>query len=245
MKNKNLFAIILMILILISGCKSTKEEPAAEIMEEVGDTGALAVESLPGLAQVYVEEEYKGDTPVSLYNLPVGQYVITVKKDGYADFKKTVEVKVGRTEEIDATLKQLAEAKPKTEEQAKEIEKQAETAQDTPTSAKSDKINLSSFAMYYDFDKMEFTETRTEGSDLFSRKYDNYMHFTVLAPTKINVINKPVSEAVKEDCIFADTAVTQLFSGQTLCVKTGTGKVVAVGGIWQAMPTELELKKFS
>ena len=237
----NILIFLTILSVFLAGCKAEKE--AAETEEEqAADTGALYIESSPALAQVYIGEEYKGDTPVNLYNLPVGSYEITVRKEGYADFKKTMEIKVGRTEEIDAALKPLTEAKPKTEEPSKEIEKPAET-QDVPASAKSNKINLSSFAMYYDFDKMEFTETRTEGSDLFSRKYHNYVHFTILVPTKINVINKPINEAAKEDCIFSDTAVAQLFSSQTLCIKTANG-VFAAGGTWQAMPTELELKKF-
>lgn len=158
--------------------------------------------------------------------------------------KKTVSIKVGRTGEIDVALIPIVEeAKQKTEEPVKEIEKPAETTAQDTSAAKLNKINLSSFAMYYDFDNMQFTETRTEGSDLFSRKYDNYVHFTTLNPTKINVLNKPISEAAKEDCIFSDTVVAQLFSAQTLCVKTASS-IFAVGGTWQAMPTELELKEF-
>lgn len=243
----NILIFLVIFSIFVAGCKVEKKEAVAETREkQVIDTGALAVESSPGLAQVYIGEEYKGDTPVNLYNLPVGSYEITIRKEGYADFKKTIAIKVGRTEEIDATLKPLTEAMPKIEEPTKEIEKPAETApQETFQAPKLNKINLSSFAMYHDFDETEFTETRTEGSDLFSRKYENYVHLTALAPTKVNVINKPISEVAKEDCIFADIGVAQLFSGQTLCVKTGAGRVVAIGGIWQAMPTELELKQFS
>lgn len=233
--------------IFVAGCEVEKKEAIETREEQAVDTGALSVESFPGLSQVYIGEEYKGDTPVNLYNMPVGSYEITIRKEGYADFKKTIAIKVGRTEEIDATLKPLTEAMPKTEEPTKEIEKPAETApQDTSILApKLNKINLSSFAMYHDFDGMEFTETRTGGSDLFSRKYENYVHLTALVPTKVNVLNKPISEVAKEDCIFADIGVAQLFSAQTLCVKTGAGRVVAIGGVWQAMPTELELKQFS
>ena len=110
---------------------------------------------------------------------------------------------------------------------------------------KLNKINLSAFVMYYDFDKIEFTEIRTDGSDLFSRKYDNYVHFTALVPNKINLLNKPVKDAQKEDCIFGDTAVAQLFSGQTLCVKTGNGNILAIGGVWETSPVELEWYKIS
>lgn len=248
MKNKSLLtAFFVILVILIASCKTTEKEAVTEKAEEVADTGALVVESSPGLAQVYIGEEYRGDTPVNLYNLPIGQYEITVKKEGYADFRKTIIIKVGRTEEVDITLTPIVEETKKVEEPVKTIEKSAETVpQDTSTPApKSNKINLSSFAMYYDFDKLEFTELRTEGSDLFSRKYENYIHFTALVPTKIHPLNKPINEVQKEDCIFAETGVAQIFSGQTLCIKTGIGNVVAIGGNWQAIPTELELKSLS
>ena len=242
----NILIFLAIFSIFAAGCKTAEKEAIETKEGQAADTGALVVESSPGLAHVYIGEEYKGDTPVSLYNLPVGSYEITIRREGYADFKKTASIKVGRTEEIDATLKPLTEAKPKAEEPAKEMEKPYGTApQDTSIPApKLNKINLSSFAMYYDFDKMIFTEIRTEGSSLFSRKYNTYLYFTALVPTKVNVVNKPIGEVAKEDCIFSDTAVAQLFSAQTLCVKTGSGKIVALGGIWQAMPTELELKKF-
>ncbi len=242
MKKRNIPSIIVFFIIVsifIAGCKVEQKE-TTETIEEVVDTGALVVESSPNLAQVYIGEEYRGDTPITLYNIPVGQYDITVKKEGFVDFKKTINIKVGRTEEMDATLTQAV--KPEAEE--KKPEEPPEKMTETPT-PKLNKINLSSFAMYYDFDKMEFTEIRIEGSDLFSRKYDTYVHFTALIPTKINAINKPINEVEKEDCIFGDNAVTPVFSGQTLCVKTGSGIVLAIGGIWQTSPNELEWILFS
>ena len=245
MKNKtilNTIVFLIIVSVFIVGCKVGKKE-TIETIEEVVDTGALAVESSPSLAQVYIGEEYRGDTPLTLYNIPVGQYDITVKKESFVDFKKTINIKVGRTEELDVTLTPVI-IKPEAEERKLEepIEKMPESVS---APAKLNKINLSSFAMYYDFDKMEFTELRTEGSDLFSRKYDTYVHFTALIPTKINVINKPINEVQKEDCIFGDTAVTPVFSGQTLCIKTGSGIVLVIGGIWQTMPTEIELVIFN
>ena len=241
MKNNiflNIVIILTVISIFITGCKATKEEQITEPIEEVADTGALNIDSSPRLAQVYVGEEYSGDTPLELYNLPVGQYDITVKKEGYADFKKAITIKVGRTEEIDAILTPILQEEKILEEKKpiEEVKPQNESISNPTLS----KINLISFAIYYDFDKMEFTEIRTDGSDLFSRKYDNYVHFITLVPTKIHVINKPVKDTQKEDCIFGDIAVAQLFSGQTICVKTGAGNIVAIGGIWQPMPVELE-----
>ena len=61
---------------------------------------------------------------------------------------------------------------------------------------------------------------------------------------KIYLLNKPVNEVQKEDCIFSDSAVATVYSGQTLCVNTMEGNVAAIGGTWQEMPTELEWKMF-
>ena len=104
--------------------------------------------------------------------------------------------------------------------------------------AQLNKINLSSFAMYFDLDNKLFTEIRTEKTDIFARRYDAYVYFTALAPAKIYVLDKPLKDITKEDCIFSDTATATLFSKQTICVKTMEGAVFAVS--WQASPTELE-----
>lgn len=248
MKYGNLLAVMFtVVLAFTAGCKAAEKEQAVQTAEiQVVDTGSVEIESSPGSGHVYVDEEYKGDTPVSLYNLPVGQYEITIKKEGYAVFKKAITLKVGRTEEIDAALISLEESNPNAQETAKETVKPIQPVpQNISASSKANKISLSSFAMYYDFEKMEFTEIRTDGTDLFSRKYDNYLHFTAITPVRINALDKPVAEVEKEDCIFSDIAVAQIFSQQTLCVKTEAGTVVAIGGAWQSMPSELELKSFS
>ena len=231
----------ILLVIIVAGCAQKSEKKAEEITkEEVTDTGALVVESAPSNAQVYVNGELKGETPLTLYNQPGGTYSLVVKKGGYADFEKAVTIKVGKTEEINAELSQLPSAK--VGEEKKMIE-ESKTFKETMTNF--NKINLSSFAMYYDFEGMQFTEIRTDKSDLFSRRYDNYVHFTPLTPAKIYLLNKPIKEVKKEDCIFSDIGVAQLFSGQTLCVSTMEGSLVAIGGSWDKVPTELEWILFS
>ena len=107
------------------------------------------------------------------------------------------------------------------------------------------KVNLSSFAMYFDFDKKLFTELRTEQSDIFSKRYDTYMHFTALTGANIEVINKPIKEVSEEDCFSVSSVVAIVQSGQTLCIRTVEGFVVAAGATWQTSPTELEWVLFS
>jgi len=239
--NKISLLVFLAVFIIIVGCKAGEKEPVAEAPEEVVDSGSLIIESSPSSAQVYVGEGLKGETPITIYNLPVGEYDITVKKDGYADFKKTVAIRVGKIEEVDVTLASVAvgEAKPIIREPEKEANPENVTAPDIQLN----KIDLSSFAMYLDLESQLFTEIRTENADIFSRKYDTYVHFTALTPAKINVINEPLKDVAKEDCIFSDIAIATLFSGQTLCVKTMEGAVFALS--WQASPNEMELKLLS
>lgn len=243
MKSKNLLAIVFAILVIfITSCKATEEEAVTEIAEEQAfDTGALVVESSPDLAQVYISEEYKGDTPVNLYNLRVGQYRITVKKAGYTDFEKTVTIKVGRTEQIDVALKPVAEAKSKTEEPAKVEESAAEMPKET---THTNKINISSFAMYYDVDKKIFTELRTDGSDLFSRSYNAYLDFVAMVPSRIRLLEMPLKEVAHADCLAANGGAAKLYSGQTLCVISGEGAVFALSGTWTSSPSELEIVSF-
>ena len=52
-------------------------------------TASLHVSSEPPDAQVYVNHQLRGSTPLSLEGLPVGSYLVTVRKPGYADFHRT------------------------------------------------------------------------------------------------------------------------------------------------------------
>lgn len=242
MKNKNIAGLLVFIAILsmvIAACAQQVEESPNEEFQEVIDTGILAVESSPGEAQVYVDGELKGQTPLTLYNFPAGTHIVTVKKEGYSDFEKNVNVKVGLTEQVDAELSPL-----KNEIKNEVTGTRPEAQNELPQASQPNKINLSSFAMYHDFENKMFTERRTEKSDIFSRKYDKYVHFTSITPAKIKVINMPLNDVGRADCTSAGT-VGQLNSGQTLCVITAEGNYFAVSGTWDKMPAELEFVQLS
>ena len=53
-------------------------------------------------------------------------------------------------------------------------------------------------------------------------------------------MDKPINEIKKEDCITPGNGVAQLYSKQTLCIKTAEGVLVAIGGIWEKAPSELQ-----
>ncbi|MBI3035935.1 PEGA domain-containing protein [Candidatus Woesearchaeota archaeon] len=241
MKNKLGIVLFCFFIAIAAGCAQKEAGQTEEKKEQFGDTGILVVESYPVNGNVYVEGELKGEAPLTLYNFPAGTYIVSVRKEGYVDFEKKARVTAGRTEEISAFLtpRSLQEPKQETKPVEKEIPKNA------PPAPLLNKIRLNQFSMYYDFEKGQFTETRTDKSDLLSRKYETYVHFTALTPAKIYPLNKPIKDVTKEDCIFSDDAVAVLYSMQALCVKTIEGSVAAIGGSWQAMPDELEWVLFS
>lgn len=236
MKKWLIFGVFIILAVFAAGC-ATKPEPPSE-QEEFVDTGVLVIDSSPNGANVFVNNKLEGQTPLTLYNFPVGQYNIRLEKEGYLSFGKSVSVRVGATEEIDAKLSPIQKEQDKPSQAIPQEQKQPETAQ-------ANKINLSSFAMYHDFENKLFTSLRSEKSDVFSRKYDTYVDFVALAPAKIKIIKKPLKDVTQSDCISTDGGVAQLFSGDTLCVITTEGNFFALSGNWEKMPTELDFVRLS
>ena len=237
MKKELVFGIFIILIVFAAGC-ATKPEALPEEQEQFVDTGVLVIDSSPSGADVFVNNKLEGQTPLTLYNFPVGQYDIRVEKEGYLSFGKAVSVRVGATEEIDARLSPIQKEQARQEQAKPEEQKQPEIAQ-------ANKINLSSFAMYYDFENSLFTSLRSEKSDVFSRKYGTYVDFVALAPAKIEIIKKPLKEVTKSDCITTDGGVAKLYSGDSMCVVTTEGNFFALSGSWQASPSELEFVRLN
>jgi hypothetical protein len=69
--------------------------------------GYLRIESKPPGAEVLVDGEDIGKTPVKKYKVPPGSHAITLKLPGIADYNVTVDVKKGKT------VKQVVDLRPK------------------------------------------------------------------------------------------------------------------------------------
>ena len=67
--------------------------------------GSLALTSNPGYAEVYLDGDFVGITPVVLEGLLEGRHYIRMKKDGFRGFGKPVEVRVKRETTLSADLK--------------------------------------------------------------------------------------------------------------------------------------------
>lgn len=67
-------------------------------------TGQLTVRSNPSGANVYLDNAYKGITPVSLANIPQGSHAILLKMNGYQDWQSAVSIAAGSSTDVSGTL---------------------------------------------------------------------------------------------------------------------------------------------
>jgi hypothetical protein len=78
-------------------------------------TGTLKIESVPGVAKVYIDGEYKGETPSSGYltisNLAAGDHDLKVNKSGYKDWIGVVTIPSGSTK-YEAVILESISTKP-------------------------------------------------------------------------------------------------------------------------------------
>ncbi|QYZ78978.1 PEGA domain-containing protein [Methanofollis formosanus] len=74
-----------------------------------GDTGSMEITSTPAGAEVYLNNEYWGVTPVTLRDLTTGSYTVTLKLAGHPDWSTTAQVNAGAKTPVAA---QFAEPAP-------------------------------------------------------------------------------------------------------------------------------------
>ncbi len=67
-------------------------------------TGGISVISAPSQAEVYLNNAFKGLTPITLDSLTPGSYTVLIKLSGYQDWQATQQVTAGQTAQISATL---------------------------------------------------------------------------------------------------------------------------------------------
>ncbi|MBC7194849.1 MAG: PEGA domain-containing protein, partial [Caldisericia bacterium] len=89
---KRFLIFIILLTLLFSSCSFNK--------------GTLTVDSYPKEAEVYLNEEYFGVTPLSK-SLNIGKYKIEVKKGGYKIYSKEIEIKRGKETIVIANLERM------------------------------------------------------------------------------------------------------------------------------------------
>ena len=74
--------------------------------------GSLSVSTTPPGAAIYVDGELRGESPLDLAGLPVGDHRVKLVKDGYLENSRVLSVEVDRTTAVDVTLTESAGAAP-------------------------------------------------------------------------------------------------------------------------------------
>jgi len=88
-------------------CKSN----AFEVLSNA--EGTIEISSSPSGATIYIDDVTNGTTPRNI-DILVGSHKVTLKKAGYSDWAKIVNVEEDETTEVDATLYAVATATPTT-----------------------------------------------------------------------------------------------------------------------------------
>jgi hypothetical protein len=70
--------------------------------------GGMTVASTPDKAKVFLDGRYKGDTPLTLSDLAVGRYILSIEKEGYRVWEKEIVVREGITTSVEAALDPIA-----------------------------------------------------------------------------------------------------------------------------------------
>ena len=70
--------------------------------------GELSIDSSPS-ASVYINDVYKGDTPLNL-ELEKGKYTIKIEKENYETYTETIEISSGETKTISVNLTKITPA---------------------------------------------------------------------------------------------------------------------------------------
>lgn len=77
---------------------------ATETTTQQITNGSIKVESNPSNAAVFLNTEYQGKTPLTLYNITHGTYRVLVQKIGYLDWSDRISVTSGTRTDVYATL---------------------------------------------------------------------------------------------------------------------------------------------
>jgi hypothetical protein len=66
--------------------------------------GSIYIESNPSVASAYVSSDYKGKTPLYVYNVTPGTYTVLVQKSGYQDWSDRITVAAGNQTNVYSQL---------------------------------------------------------------------------------------------------------------------------------------------
>jgi PEGA domain len=95
------FPLLLVItIILVAGCMTTVPE---DTPEEIPATGSVEVSSTPPGAEVYLDNVYRGTTPVTVFDLP-GSHTLELRLRDHQSWSKSIRIDAGTRAFVDTSL---------------------------------------------------------------------------------------------------------------------------------------------
>jgi hypothetical protein len=107
-RNSCTIVIALIACLLVAGIPSAMAADGTNATSSAG--GTIIVMTFPEGASVYLNDEYRGISPIKLENLPPGKYLVNVSKAGASNDSAPVVLFEGSTREIGFTLESASPA---------------------------------------------------------------------------------------------------------------------------------------
>ena len=92
----------LLLLIIMAGCVSVKES-GTKVSAPPAPTSSVAFRSAPEDAEVLVDGQFRGTTPVTLH-LTAGTHKVELRLDGYLIWERELTIVAGNDTRVAATL---------------------------------------------------------------------------------------------------------------------------------------------
>jgi hypothetical protein len=87
---------------------------ATLVPKQTPTTGAITISSEPSGANVYLDNAYKGLTPITIPDVSPGTHTVELKVDGYSDWSTSVQVTSGSSQSVSALMTEGPATTPKT-----------------------------------------------------------------------------------------------------------------------------------
>jgi hypothetical protein len=105
-----ILTILLMACLIAAGIPAVMAENGTDTSSSAG--GTVIVMSFPEGASVFLNDEYRGITPIKIQNIPPGKYLVNISKEGSSNDSAPVILYEGSTREIGFTLESLSPTTP-------------------------------------------------------------------------------------------------------------------------------------
>lgn len=90
--------------VAVAAGQTTTVQAELEPSPSPGESGIVQINSVPGGANIFIDNVCKGITPLTIPSIETGSYSILIRLEGYNDYSSTFTVNAGQAIQIEASL---------------------------------------------------------------------------------------------------------------------------------------------